>query len=454
MTLYSVTVIKQHIEDLLKRFPRHHLAVAGSTLLTLFLALLLLPGENAEAHRTAIPLQLELSPQLTNDINNAPEVDDNIQIEPAIQWQETTVGEGESLSVIFDRMGLSANALYGLLQRNDRPKDLVRLKPKQKLAFHIDDQGNLEALRIQITPLKSLIYERGIEGYKSQELSREPEIIRRSASAEVTSSLYMAALDAQIPENLVMQMANIFGSVIDFVYDVRAGDRFTVIYEELWLDGEKLGTGKILAAQYTNRGDDHQAYRYEDADGDVGYYSADGISMRKAFLRAPLDFTRISSNFNLKRLHPIHKVTRPHRGVDYAAARGTPVYAAGDGRVTAASFSKGNGNYVFIQHGQTYVTKYLHLHKRAVKKGARVQQGQIIGWVGSTGYATGPHLHYEFLVNGVHRNPRTVHKSLPKAESLHNQEMPRFQQAINGIRLQLNTYARHHERQLEARDKG
>lgn len=454
MTLYSVTVIKQHIEDLLKRFPRHHLAVAGSTLLTLFLALLLLPGENAEAHRTAIPLQLELSPKLANDINNAPEVADNIQIEPAIQWQETTVGEGESLSVIFDRMGLSANALYGLLQRNDRPKDLVRLKPKQKLAFHIDDQGNLEALRIQITPLKSLIYERGIEGYKSQELSREPEIIRRSASAEVTSSLYMAALDAQIPENLVMQMANIFGSVIDFVYDVRAGDRFTVIYEELWLDGEKLGTGKILAAQYTNRGDDHQAYRYEDADGDVGYYSADGISMRKAFLRAPLDFTRISSNFNLKRLHPIHKVTRPHRGVDYAAARGTPVYAAGDGRVTAASFSKGNGNYVFIQHGPTYATKYLHLHKRAVKKGARVQQGQIIGWVGSTGYATGPHLHYEFLVNGVHRNPRTVHKSLPKAESLHNQEMPRFQQAINGIRLQLNTYARHHERQLEARDKG
>lgn len=449
-----MTVIKQHIEDLLKRFPRHHLAVAGTTLLTLFLALLLLPGENAEAHRTAIPLQLELSPQLTNDISSSPELEDNIQIEPAIQWQETTVGEGDSLSVIFDRMGLSANALYGLLQRNDRPKDLVRLKPKQKLAFHIDEQGNLEALRIQVSPLKSLIYERSLDGYKSQEVTREPEIIRRSASAEVTSSLYMAALDAQIPENLVMQMANIFGSVIDFVYDVRAGDRFTVIYEELWLEGEKLGTGKILAAQYTNRGDDHQAYRYVDADGDVGYYSADGISMRKAFLRAPLDFTRISSNFNLKRLHPIHKVTRPHRGVDYAAPRGTPVYAAGDGRVTAASFSKGNGNYVFIQHGQTYVTKYLHLHKRAVKKGARVQQGQIIGWVGSTGYATGPHLHYEFLVNGVHRNPRTVHKSLPKAESLHNQEMPRFQQAINGIRLQLNTYARHHERQLEARDKG
>ena len=159
--------------------------------------------------------------------------------------------------------------------------------------------------------------------------------------------------------------------------------------------------------------------------------------MRKAFLLAPVDFTRISSNFNPRRLHPIYKTSRPHRGTDYAASRGTPVFAAGDGRVSKAGYSKANGNYVFIQHGEQYVTKYLHLHKRKVKKGQRVTQSQVIGTVGSTGAATGPHLHYEFLMNGVHRNPRTIHKKLPKAKSLSAAEMPRFQQAINKASTQL-----------------
>ena len=159
--------------------------------------------------------------------------------------------------------------------------------------------------------------------------------------------------------------------------------------------------------------------------------------MRKAFLLAPVDFTRISSNFNPRRLHPIYKTSRPHRGTDYAASRGTPVYAAGDGRVSKAGYSKANGNYVFIQHGEQYVTKYLHLHKRKVKKGQRVSQSQVIGTVGSTGAATGHHLHYEFLMNGVHRNPRTIHKKLPKAKSLSAAEMPRFQQAINEASTQL-----------------
>ena len=146
--------------------------------------------------------------------------------------------------------------------------------------------------------------------------------------------------------------------------------------------------------------------------------------MRKAFLLAPVDFTRISSNFNPRRLHPIYKTSRPHRGTDYAASTGTPVFAAGDGRVSKAGYSKANGNYVFIQHGEQYVTKYLHLHKRKVKQGQRVSQSQVIGTVGSTGAATGPHLHYEFLMNGVHRNPRTIHKKLPKAKSLPKRRWP------------------------------
>ena len=165
--------------------------------------------------------------------------------------------------------------------------------------------------------------------------------------------------------------------------------------------------------------------------------------MRKAFLRAPLDFTRISSGFNLKRLHPVFKTTKPHRGIDYAASRGTPVYAAGDGRVSQAGYSKANGNYIFIKHGSKYTTKYLHLHKRGVRKGQQVKQQQIIGWVGSTGYATGPHLHYEFLVNGVHRNPRTILKKLPKAKSITSNDKEAFLAQIDSLQMQLAAYNNH-----------
>ena len=226
-----------------------------------------------------------------------------------------------------------------------------------------------------------------------------------------------------------MNMANIFGGVMDFVLDVRSGDRFTVIYEEHYLNDKKFKDGAIIAAQYVNNGMTYNAFRYVHENGDVGYYNEEGISMRKAFLRAPLDFTRVSSSFNLKRLHPITKQVKPHRGIDYAAKRGTPIFSVGDGRVVTSGYSKANGNYIVVKHGEAYTTKYLHLHKRNVNRGQRVKQGQIIGQVGCTGLCTGPHLHYEFLVNGVHRNPRTIIKKLPKAKKLAGAEMPSFTQA-------------------------
>ena len=210
-----------------------------------------------------------------------------------------------------------------------------------------------------------------------------------------------------------------------------------LMFEELYLDGKKFDDGEIIAASYNNQGRTFTAYRYTDSKGETGYYNEDGVSMRKAFLLAPVDFTRISSNFNPRRIHPIYKTARPHRGTDYAAPTGTPVYAAGDGRVVKAGYSRANGNYVFLQHGEQFVTKYLHLHKRKVKQGQRVSQSQVIGTVGSTGAATGPHLHYEFLMNGVHRNPRTIHKKLPKAKSLAASELPRFRQAIAETSAQL-----------------
>ena len=235
-----------------------------------------------------------------------------------------------------------------------------------------------------------------------------------------------------------MELANIFGWDIDFVFDIRPGDSFSLLFEDRYIDGEKLSSGNIIAASFTNRGKTYQAVRYQNSKGLSNYYTPEGLSMRKAFLRTPLDIFRISSGFNLRRKHPIHKKIKAHRGVDYAAPRGTPVYAAGDGKVIATGYTKANGNYVFIQHGQTYVTKYLHLNNKKVRKGQTVRQRQLVGTVGSTGYATGPHLHYEFLVNGVHRNPRTV--KLPQALPIAQTEKQAFTRRTAPVLAQLAEY--------------
>ncbi len=419
------------------RFPRRHLAIAASTLIALGVSLLMLPGENAEARRTAIPLDLELTP--TSPIPQ--DSDAAALIEPEQEWLEIQVQAGDSLSSIFGRAQLTPQDLHELVSTAKKTKAFNKIRPGQKLGFQINEQGKLQAMSLQIDKLNSLVYERGVTGFSTTEVSKTPEVRQRVASATITSSLYKAAQDAGVSQSIIMELANIFGGVLDFVYDVRKNDYFIVIYEELYLNGEHLGSGQILAAQYFNRGDSFQAYRYVNKDGEIDYFSESGESMRKAFLRAPLDFTRISSRFDPKRLHPVFKTVRPHRGVDYAAPRGTPVYAAGDGRVLEAGYSRGNGNYVFIKHGEAYVTKYLHLHKRAVSRGERVRQRETIGWVGSTGYATGPHLHYEFLMNGVHRNPATIVDKLPPPTRVKQEDMPEFQNQISGLQLQLRTYA-------------
>ena len=292
-------------------------------------------------------------------------------------------------------------------------------------------------MRHVIDPLHSVVYRRMDGGYSSERLEREPEVRLAWGSGVIDSSLFFAGRDAGLSIALVMELANLFGGVIDFALDPRKGDTLHVLYEELYLNGEKFDDGNIVAASFTNKGETFNAFRYTDEAGQVSYYNENGVSMRKAFLMAPVDFTRISSNFNLKRLHPIYKTTRPHRGTDYAAARGTPVFASGDGRVIEAGYTRANGNYVFIRHGERFVTKYLHLNKRKVREGQRVVQSQVIGTVGATGAATGPHLHYEFLVDGRHRNPRTVHKLLPKAKSLASAEMPAFRGAIATVSQQL-----------------
>jgi murein DD-endopeptidase MepM/ murein hydrolase activator NlpD len=415
-------------------FPRHHLLLVAGLLL-LVATLLSLGSGDVKANRTSVTLAIELdsSTPLPAELP----AEDLIDAPAAPAWQDFEVRSGDNLSLIFQRAGLDDSDVFHVVSRAPGGRSLTRIYPGQTLGFQISEAGKLEALRYEQSRLTSIVYTRKNDGYEVENIVREPERHRTFASATIESSLFLAGKDAGMTYNTIMELANIFGGVIDFVLDPRVGDNFHVLYEELYLDGKKLGDGEILAAEFTNQGKRHTAFRYVDENGKVGYYSEDGISMRKAFLMAPVDFTRISSNFNLRRLHPIYKTTRPHRGTDYAAPRGTPVFAAGDGRVVEAGYTRANGNYVIIKHGEQYTTKYLHLHKRKVKKGARVEQQQIIGTVGSTGAATGPHLHYEFLLNGVHRNPRTIHRKLPKAQSLAQSKMPRFRDQTRSLNMQL-----------------
>jgi len=427
---------KPKLSRLVAEFPRKHLAIASTAATAIFIAMLLVPGESAQAKRISLPIEIKLEAK-----NLAAEI---VAPSPEQPWVEEVVKKGDNLSLLFQRASLSASDVHEIVTNSPDAERLLKLYPGQKLAFQIDTDGKLQQLKHIETKLKSTLFERSSEGFDTTLIEREPEVRQNYSSAFISTNLFNAAQRSGLSQNLIMELANVFGGVIDFVYDVRAGDNFTILYEEHFLDNEKTGNGPVLAAQFTNRGETYTAYRYVYPDGSSGYFNENGVSMRKAFLRAPLDFTRISSGFNPKRLHPVFKTTRPHRGIDYAASRGTPVYAAGDGRIAKSGYSKANGNYVFINHGSNYTTKYLHLNKRGVKQGQKVKQRQIIGWVGSTGYATGPHLHYEFLVNGVHRNPRTILKKLPKAKSIDGKDKERFLAQITGLQLQLAAYNNHH----------
>lgn len=423
----------------LPQVPRIHLIAGTAVLLCFSIALILSPSDNSTPIEQAT--DIESLPESSATAPDAP-VDTFATEVAAVQerpWIDQTVRSGDNLSLIFKRAGYSKRDVHRVVSESSEGKNLAKIYPGQTITFQADNNGDLLAVRHIESALETTTYTRGDTGFESEITTRTPITQDATATGVITSSLFMAGQNAGLSHNMIMEMANIFGGVIDFVADPRKGDTMHLIYQDLYLDGKKYADGEIIAASFTNQGKTYTAYRYTDAKGDVGYFNEDGVSMRKAFLLAPVDFTRISSNFNLRRLHPIYKTNRPHRGTDYAAPTGTPVFAAGDGRVVKAGYSRANGNYVFIGHGETYVTKYLHLHKRKVKQGQRVSQSQVIGTVGATGAATGPHLHYEFLMNGVHRNPRTIHKKLPKAKSLPAGEIPSYQQAVAAAASQLES---------------
>jgi murein DD-endopeptidase MepM/ murein hydrolase activator NlpD len=333
-----------------------------------------------------------------------------------LDWLSLKVRSGQTLDGIFRQQGYPIPLLHRILALNGETRNLTRIRPGDVFEFRSAEDGSLRRMRYALDEGRYLIVAVDDLGEPRAEIQLR-EIISEVAEAEgvIESSLFLAGKQAGLNDAMIMKLANIFGWDIDFVLDIRQGDRFMLVYEKLYRDGEFLRDGDVLAATFINQGERFQAIRFEHGDT-LGYFAPDGRNMRKAFLRAPLNFSYISSSFNPRRLHPVLKRIRPHRGIDYYAPRGTPVYAAGEGTVSRSAYSRANGHHVFVKHAGSIETRYLHFTNRAVKSGQKVRQGQTIGYVGSTGLATGPHLHYEFLVNGVHRNPRTV--PLPKVEPL------------------------------------
>jgi murein DD-endopeptidase MepM/ murein hydrolase activator NlpD len=332
-------------------------------------------------------------------------------------WLEHRIRPGESFFEAMRAMGFGPGTVQSVMDAGQQARSLLDLKPGQVLRASAAD-GELMALDLEIDPLNKLEVRRDFDGYSALLHTRPTQTVQAQAAGVINSSLYMSAQQAGLSDRLVLELAEMFGWDIDFTQDLQPGDRFAVIYNELTADGEKVRDGDILAAEFVNKGKVLRAVRYTDPDGRVAVYKPDGSSMRKAFSRNPLPVTRITSRFNPNRLHPIFKTVRPHRGVDYGAATGTPVQVTGDGQVAFAGRQGGYGNVIIIDHGRGNRTLYAHLSRFAPKMrvGQRVNQGQVIGYVGSTGWATGPHLHYEFQVNGQTRDPLTV--ALPNAQPL------------------------------------
>ena len=447
----------KNIQKFYLQLPKKHRVIISSFSIVM-LVLLLIPSEKATASRQANDSSLEVGKRYALALPDDQSLVTSSQInstllplqksktlqpkqkqtttelvsnlDESLTWQKEKVRSGDSLGKVFKRLGYSVRTTHDVSSAKGEYSKLLK-KINVGDVFHIgkNAQDKLAALTYPISKTETLYVNLLEDGsYQSNKETKKVEIRETIAHGIIKSNFWNAGIESGLNDAQIINLASIFGWDIDFALDIREGDSFHVVYENQYVDGDYIGTGKILAAEFINKDDPFQAIRFTDGE----YYSPDGRSMRKAFLRAPVNFRYISSNFKPKRFHPIQKRWKAHKGTDYRANKGTPVVAAGNGKVTHSTYNKYNGNYVFIQHGNNIVTKYLHFSKRAVKKGQRVKQGQVIGYVGSTGMSEASHLHYEFLLNGVHRNPRTV--KLPDAKPINKKYKAEFA-ALSSQRL-------------------
>lgn len=337
-----------------------------------------------------------------------------------INTVEFVVRRNDTMERIFRQLQLNLRDLAAIRELPEVKRALDMLRPGDPIILSHTSTGELQSLSRQMSDTSKLSVTKEADGFKAELISTPLTLRTTAVRGKVESSLFASASKAGLSAELIMRLANdIFGWDIDFALDIQPGDEFTVLYEKQYRDNEFVSNGRILAAEFINAGRTYRAIRFDSADGEVSnYFTPEGRSMHKQFLRAPVDFTRISSGFSLTRLHPILNKMRAHKGVDYAAPSGTPIKAAGDGKVSFQGTQGGYGNVVILDHGSGITTLYGHLSRfvKGTRNGRRVQQGNIIGYVGSTGAATGPHLHYEYRINGVHKNPRTV--PLPNASPI------------------------------------
>jgi murein DD-endopeptidase MepM/ murein hydrolase activator NlpD len=354
-------------------------------------------------------------------------------------WISLTVTRGDSLSQIFDRFELPRQDLQAITQIATYKRYLRNLQPGDEFRIKVGDGGRIAEVVHDVDPLNTLHLVREGERFQSELITHPVEHRQIATQGVIRSSLFQAGHDAGLSQQAILQLADIFAYEIDFALDLREGDQLRVVYEGSFRDGEQVLSGPILAAEFRNQGKTYQAIRYVGKDGKARYYSPDGKSLRKAFLRTPVDFTRISSGFSLGRFHPILNTIRAHKGVDYAAPRGTAIKAAGDGKLTFKGTKNGYGNVIEITHDQHHSTLYAHMEgfARGLSAGSPVKAGQIIGYVGSTGLATGPHLHYELRVDGVHRDPLKVNVAL--ADNLDGRDLQSFKTQAGSLLATLQT---------------
>ncbi|WNC10367.1 peptidoglycan DD-metalloendopeptidase family protein [Pseudomonas coleopterorum] len=455
-------------------YPKSHLVAASGLAALLSLALLVFPSSDVEAKRTNMSLEMpapveqlkdaeqdtpvapiaeQAAPAPFAQIETPASTDTEHTAQPSEHpaphvaatkeapaakevaaakkepgHRQVVVAKGDTLSTLFEKVGLPASTVADVMASDKKAKQFTQLKRGQLLEFELSPEGELLSLHSKVSDLDTIRLTKAGTGFAFERETSKPVTREAYAHGVIKNSLSQSAARAGLSHSQTMDMASIFGYDVDFAQDIRQGDEFDIIYEQRVLNGKVIGTGGILAARFTNRGKTYTAVRYTNKQGNSNYYTADGNSMRKAFIRTPVDFARISSRFSMGRKHPILNKIRAHKGVDYAAPRGTPIKAAGDGKITLAGRRGGYGNTVIIQHGNSYTTLYGHMQgfAKGIKTGGSVKQGQVIGYIGTTGLSTGPHLHYEFQVNGVHVDP--LGQKLPMADPIAKSEKQRFNQ--------------------------
>ena len=353
-------------------------------------------------------------------------------------WREERIERGETLSSLLKKLGVNTEERQAFIDAAHRSNSIGQLIPGRSVLARVTSGGSLLLMRYLVSDTTLVTVDRANESFEVTEQTIQPDIRQVMRSASIQNSLFGATDAADVPDKIASEMADAFSGDIDFHRDLRQGDQFSVVYEAFYFDGRLIKTGRLLAAEFINQGTPYQAIYFQDPEGRSGYYNSQGQSLKRAFLKSPMPFDRISSGFSAARLHPVLKIWRSHKGIDYAAPTGTPVRAVADSTVSFAGRKGGYGNLIVLTHQNPYSTAYGHLSRYAkgIKQGARIGQGQIIGYVGATGVATGPHLHYEFRVNGQQYNPLALR--LPTAYPLDSRYRAQFASLAQPLATKLN----------------